>query len=69
MKEQMNYSDRYFNDMVASTIRDIPFLAKARRNANFLKAGAYYFFFLDYARTSKFRLFKEELRDLNDFDT
>lgn len=45
MKEHMNYSDRYFTDNVASTIRDIPFLNRARRDSYFLGKGVYYFLY------------------------
>ena len=66
---RMNYSDLYFSDRVASSIRDIPFMNRARRDSIFLAKSIYYFLFTDFARTDNFILFKEDLRNLSDFNT
>lgn len=66
---QMNYSDLYFSDRVSTSVRDIPWMNRVRRDSFFLAKSVYYFMFTDFARTNDFLLFKEDLRNLSDFNT
>jgi hypothetical protein len=64
---QLNFSDLYYRDRVPVGFRVIPPFNKARRNAEFIEVDAFYFLFADQVLTNQSFLFKENLKNYEDF--